>query len=51
MLNKINLLQSDQIRLISYNSKLPIVVYVPADIQVKYRIWNASETTQDAVNK
>lgn len=34
-----------------YNSKLPIVVYAPQDIQVKYRVWNASETAQDAVNK
>jgi ecotin len=25
-----------------YNSKLPIVVYVPEDFQVRYRIWSAS---------
>jgi ecotin len=34
-----------------YNSKLPIVVYAPQDIQVKYRVWNAAETTEDAMNK
>lgn len=29
-----------------YNSKLPIVVYAPKDIEVKYRIWSApAETT------
>ncbi|GKX54872.1 ecotin [Leminorella grimontii] len=27
--------------LISYNSKLPIVVYVPKDIDVRYRVWSA----------
>lgn len=34
-----------------YNSKLPIVVYAPKDIQVKYRVWNADETMNDAVTK
>jgi ecotin len=23
-----------------YNSKLPVVVYVPSDYEVRYRIWN-----------
>jgi ecotin len=27
--------------LIRYNSKLPVVVYVPAGAQVRYRIWTA----------
>jgi ecotin len=27
--------------LIRYNSKLPIVVYVPEDAEVRYRIWRA----------
>ena len=27
--------------LIRYNSKLPVVVYVPAGVEVRYRIWNA----------
>lgn len=26
-----------------YNSKLPIVVYAPKDVEVRYRIWSASE--------
>ena len=29
--------------LIHYNSRLPIVVYVPEDAEVKYRIWFAEE--------
>jgi len=28
--------------LIRYNSRLPIVVYVPEGVEVRYRIWNAS---------
>lgn len=28
-------------RLLRYNSRLPIVVYVPADVQVRYRLWRA----------
>ncbi|MDR0807407.1 MAG: serine protease inhibitor ecotin [Enterobacteriaceae bacterium] len=27
----------------NYNSKLPIIVYTPKDIQVRYRIWTAAE--------
>lgn len=27
---------------VRYNSKLPIVIYVPKDYQVDYRIWSAS---------
>ena len=27
--------------LIRYNSRLPIVVYVPEGVEVRYRIWNA----------
>lgn len=34
--------QSDQ-GLLRYNSKLPVVVYVPVDFEVQYRIWNAKE--------
>jgi ecotin len=25
--------------IIRYNSRLPIVVYVPEDVEVRYRIW------------
>ena len=34
--------QSDQ-GLLPYNSKLPVVVYVPNDFEVHYRIWTAKE--------
>lgn len=27
--------------LIRYNSRLPVVVYTPADVEVRYRIWSA----------
>lgn len=33
---------------IRYNSRLPVVVYVPKGYKVKYRIWKASETTLHA---
>ncbi|QJI29268.1 serine protease inhibitor ecotin [Pseudomonas sp. ADAK18] len=32
-----------------YNSKLPIVVYVPKNVEVRYRIWSASATVNNAV--
>ena len=31
-----------------YNSRSPIVVYVPKGYEVRYRIWNAEEDTQQA---
>lgn len=31
-----------------YNSKLPIVIYVPKDVEVRYRIWSASSTVEKA---
>ena len=30
--------------LVRYNSKLPVVVYAPGDVEVRYRIWAASES-------
>lgn len=30
--------------LVRYNSKLPLVVYTPSDIELRYRIWHAGET-------
>jgi ecotin len=33
---------------IRYNSRLPIVVYAPSGFEIRYRIWNASETTHKA---
>ncbi|MGH7028650.1 serine protease inhibitor ecotin [Brevundimonas sp.] len=29
--------------LIRYNSRLPLVVYAPADVEVRYRVWRAGE--------
>lgn len=29
--------------LVRYNSRLPLVVYVPQDIEVRYRLWRAGE--------
>ena len=34
-----------------YNSRSPIVVYVPKGYEVKYRIWSASESVEDAVER
>lgn len=34
-----------------YNSKLPIVVFTPKDVQVKYRVWTASEKINTAIEK
>lgn len=34
--------------LTSYNSKLPIVLYVPQNIEVQYRIWRADTIIQKA---
>ena len=35
--------------LLRYNSKLPIVVYTPENVDVKYRVWKADETVGQAV--
>jgi len=35
--------------LLRYNSKLPIVVYTPENMEVKYRIWKADENIGQAV--
>lgn len=29
-------------QLLRYNSKLPVVIYTPKDIEVRYRIWHAA---------
>lgn len=31
--------------LIRYNSRLPLVIYAPADVEVRYRIWRAGHET------
>lgn len=35
--------------LLRYNSKLPIVVYTPENVEVKYRVWKADEDIGQAV--
>ncbi len=35
--------------LLRYNSKLPIVVYTPENVEVKYRVWKADENVGQAV--
>jgi ecotin len=32
---------------IRYNSRLPIVVYVPEGVEVRYRIWSASTDSKE----
>lgn len=32
-------------RLLRYNSRLPIVVYVPAGVEVRHRLWRADPST------
>ena len=34
--------------LLRYNSLLPIVVYVPEGVEVRYRIWSAGAETKTA---
>ncbi|WP_442107245.1 serine protease inhibitor ecotin [Pseudomonas sp. NUPR-001] len=34
--------------LLRYNSKLPVVVYVPEGVEVRYRIWSASPEVKHA---
>ena len=31
--------------LVRYNSKLPLVIYAPAGVEVRYRIWSAAENS------
>ncbi|NBF02019.1 serine protease inhibitor ecotin [Pseudomonas sp. Fl5BN2] len=31
-----------------YNSKLPIVIYAPKDVEVRYRLWSASDKVEPA---
>ncbi|EOC1287811.1 serine protease inhibitor ecotin [Cronobacter muytjensii] len=37
--------------LLNYNSKLPVVVYAPENIDVKYRLWKADDTLSNASKK
>ncbi|MCY1426008.1 Ecotin [compost metagenome] len=37
--------------MLRYNSKLPLVLYVPKDIEVRYRVWSASSKVEKAVEE
>ncbi len=37
--------------IVRYNSKLPLVFYVPKGMEVRYRIWRADSTMNRAVQK
>lgn len=37
--------------LLRYNSKLPVVVYVPKGFEVRYRIWQAGSEKTDAAQR
>lgn len=34
-----------------YNSKLPIVIYAPDDVEVRYRIWTGSKALKSAIQQ
>ncbi|MGJ8523829.1 Ecotin [Carnimonas sp. R-84981] len=34
---------------VAYNSRLPVVVYAPADVEVRYRVWKAEPTWHNSV--
>lgn len=34
--------------LVRYNSKLPLVIYAPAEVEVRYRIWSAAAAASPA---
>ena len=36
---------------LGYNSKLPVVVYAPKGVEVRYRVWSASEQLQSALEQ
>ncbi|KWE40991.1 serine protease inhibitor ecotin [Burkholderia territorii] len=38
-------------QLLRYNSRLPLVVYVPDGFDVRYRVWHASKDVQQAVTQ
>lgn len=37
--------------IIRYNSKLPVVVYTPEGVIVRYRVWSAGEETETAASE
>jgi ecotin len=38
-------------QLLRYNSRLPLVVYVPEGVEVRYRIWRAEDSLKNADSK
>ena len=34
---------------VNYNSKLPFVIYVPQEYEVRYRLWRADNLAQPAM--
>ena len=49
--NKFVPIVNGETQLQRYNSKLPVVVYAPTDVEVKYRVWTAHATAANAVEK
>ncbi len=39
---------AEELGWLRYNPRLPIVLYVPAGVEVRYRVWSASDSIQDA---
>ncbi|QXI25774.1 serine protease inhibitor ecotin [Pseudomonas vanderleydeniana] len=37
--------------MLRYNSKLPLVIYAPDDVQIRYRIWTPSKLVKKAVSE
>ncbi|AMB84848.1 ecotin [Pseudomonas agarici] len=37
--------------MLRYNSKLPLVIYAPDDVEIRYRIWTPSKLTKKAVSE
>jgi ecotin len=37
--------------IIRYNSRLPVVVYAPSDVEVRYRIWRAGPSLQSPADE
>jgi ecotin len=37
--------------LLRYNSRLPLVVYLPEGVEVRYRIWRADKRVENALNQ
>jgi ecotin len=38
-------------QLLRYNSRLPLVIYVPKGVEVRYRIWRGEDSLKSAESK